>query len=133
MTCTIFDDPSAHLQKVKNRKLVIIGFPLIVMDNPVLQIIQNNSKTLLMAILISWPSFMTKWFTDQKCFQKCTLTWVLILMTSQFSNLMQWFKMLKIKYLKRIKHDFPWNEKIVKLCYKVYIFRSYVFFSECNL
>ena len=54
-----------------------------------------------MIIYVCWPIFMTIWFMIQKIFQKSTEPHVLIvIMTSQLSQLMEWFKILNFEYLK---------------------------------
>ena len=62
--------------------------------------------------------------------QKFTLPRMSLFMTSQLLRLMDWFKVKKIEYLKIGICFFPWNEKILKLCLRDYIFRSCYFLAE---
>ena len=51
-------------------------------------------------------------------------------MTSCFSKLMKWFKIFKIWISLKWVMTFPSKKKILKLCFKGYIFRSYQFLAE---
>ena len=89
---------------------------------------KDSWKLLLLLKSINCSSLVTWWVV----IQKCILSHVLILMTSQICQIMGWLKIQKLEYHEN-RTTFLRSEKILNLCFRWHFFEKLLFSSRGNL
>ena len=129
---------SVQLEKIKMPKLIMIGFWLWQTGKiKITKFLAKNGCTIQKMYWLCWKSSMSKWYAIQKIFKNVLYPmWYSTLLYTyhdvRIFEIVEWFKIWKIKFFKKETCFFHKTENLYVLCFKYYIFRSYFFLLEVS-